>query len=258
MLNKIRSAIERSVAEANENEDRPIWKKPLVAAVRADHPDFATLKTAVAPTHLLPEDVLTGAKSVVCFFIPFADFVAESNREPGSASAEWAHAYVSTNALIAAISDRVEALLETEGFSAGKIPATHNFDEVTLMSDWSHRHIAHIAGLGEFGINNMLITAAGSCGRLGSIVTDCELDTVPIPPPHRERCLFKLNGSCGACIRRCETGAYERKANGSIAFNRARCYAVCLANAETHKPLGYADVCGKCLVGLPCSTRSPA
>lgn len=239
--------------------------RPLVAAIRADHPDFALLKTAVAPTHLLPEDILPGAKSVFCFFIPFDDYVATSNRDGAFASAEWAHAYIATNDLIAKIGDRVESMLREKGFCVGKIPATHNFDEATLMSDWSHRHIAHIAGLGEFGINNMLITDSGCCGRLGSIITDCELDSDSDTAAlagrverARERCLNKINGSCGVCLKRCANGTYVRNDDGDLIFDRARCYEACLANAERHKNLGYADVCGKCLVGLPCSSRSPA
>lgn len=274
MFEKISSAIEKAVIAANSDEARPVWKRPLVTAVRADHPDFALLKTAASPTHLLPEDVLAGAKSVVCFFIPFEDHVVASDRGGEYASAEWAHAYIATNRLIATVSDRVERLLREEGWRAGKIPATHNFDEVTLMSDWSHRHIARIAGLGEFGINNMLITDAGCCGRLGSIVTDCELSidvgisdgdssacagaTATGAKSRRERCLNKINGSCGVCIGRCINGAYKKNAHGELEFDRARCYAICLANAEHHKAIGYADVCGKCLAGLPCSSRSPA
>jgi hypothetical protein len=29
-------------------------------------------------------------------------------------------------------------------------------------------------------------------------------------------------------------------------------------NEKYHKEAGYADVCGKCLVGLPCSLKEPA
>jgi hypothetical protein len=33
---------------------------------------------------------------------------------------------------------------------------------------------------------------------------------------------------------------------------------MCLENAEHHKNIGYADVCGKCVVGLPCSFKDPS
>lgn len=40
------------------------------------------------------------------------------------------------------------------------------------MSEWSHRHAAYIAGLGIFGINNMLITNKGCVGRIPSFYED--------------------------------------------------------------------------------------
>ena len=40
-------------------------------------------------------------------------------------------------------------------------------------------------------------------------------------------------------------------------FDRKRCYAVCLHNEERHRELGKADVCGKCLAGVPCSFVDP-
>ncbi|WP_338094171.1 hypothetical protein [Methanorbis furvi] len=33
---------------------------------------------------------------------------------------------------------------------------------------WSHRHFAVLAGLGTFGVNNMLITRMGCYGRVSS------------------------------------------------------------------------------------------
>ena len=57
-----------------------------------------------------------------------------------------------------------------------------------------------LAGVGTFGINHMLITETGCCGRGGSVVTDMELD--PTPMLQEELCLFRRDGSCGACAKR--------------------------------------------------------
>jgi epoxyqueuosine reductase QueG len=256
------------------------WRDPLVSAfpVCSDTgsplnftKSGSWLKEAVSSTHLLPGDVLPGAKSIIAFFIPFTERVAEGNREGESASAEWALCYIRTNELIAKINNGLETLFAREGLKTGKIPATHNFDEERLVSDWSHRHIAYLAGLGTFGLNNMLITQKGCCGRFGSIVTEWPYYAPPgtgqqlsktgaVP---EEKCLFKRNGSCRLCIKRCPAGAYTLKAGDSrenpniLQFDRKRCYSLCLKNAEKHKNLGYADVCGKCLTGLPCSVKAP-
>ncbi|MDR2110941.1 MAG: hypothetical protein LBP32_06500 [Spirochaetaceae bacterium] len=253
MNGKIRETVEKAVlGYEGELGPRKIWKPPLIAFLSASRKDLSILKRAVSPSHLLPEDVLPGARAVISFFIPFEDGIVRSNIGGSLASEEWALAYVRTNDLIGRIGEALGELLGQGGYRAGKIPATHNFDKKRLISDWSHRHIAYIAGLGTFGINNMLITSRGCCGRFGSLVTDCPLEDSPPSPAPGEKCLRKLGGTCGICQKRCPAGAYEPGG-----FNRHRCYEVCLKNAAFHRAAGCADVCGKCAVGLPCSLRDP-
>jgi len=238
---------------------KKMWRQPLVAALSAINPLFSKLKETAADDHFLPEDILPGAKSIVVFFIPFETGIIRSNIKGEAASAEWARAYILTNELIVYINEVIENEMNQNGYRVGKLAPTHNFDEKTLISRWSHRHIAWMAGLGTFGINNMLITKRGCCGRLGSFVTDAEsrelgLSEESLGVPLAEKCLFKINGSCGVCQKKCPVKAYEESGN----FNRHACYKVCLKNAALYKEtIGFADVCGKCLVGLPCSSKEP-
>jgi len=249
--------LEKVICEAisifeDENGIKNFWEPPLLAALNTDHPLIPGLKKSVSPGHLMPRELLPGAKTVVIFFIPFTDRIIESNLEGEAASEEWALSYVLTNSLLGFISEEVEKLLVRHGFQVAKINATHNFDKETLMSRWSHRHLAWIAGLGSFGLNNMLITSKGCCGRFGSLVTDVDCGILGIPlacGPQNERCLNKIDGTCGICRKKCPVGAYGEDGK----FDRHKCYNACLGNAEIHKSIGLADVCGKCLVGLPCS-----
>ena len=229
-----------------------IWGEALAGIIPANDKKINSLKELVSADHFMPDDILPGAKSVVCFFIPFGESIVKSNLGGRLASREWALAYIKTNDLIKKISEEIEHLMEKNGYKAGKIPATHNFDEVKLISNWSHRHVAYMAGMGTFGINNMLITKKGCCGRFGSIITDYEFDEYKNIPAAKENCLYKKNGSCGVCQKQCPVNAYENNV-----YNRRKCYEQCLENAEYHKQLGLADVCGKCLVGLPCSAKEP-
>ena len=243
-----------------EREIEKLWKAPLVAVLPADHPLLPSLKKLVSKDHLLPEELLPDAKSIIVFFIPFDDQIVESNLKGEAASEEWARAYVTTNELLVFVNEKLEMFLYKNGFQVTKIMATHNFDENTLMSRWSHRHIAWAAGLGTFGINNMLITKQGCCGRFSSLVTNVDIQKFGISGEASsstknpsEKCLNKINGSCGICQKKCPAGAYNEPGY----FDRHRCYEVCLKNAELWKSIGYVDVCGKCLVGLPCSTKEP-
>lgn len=157
---------------------------------------------------------------------------------------------VETNRLIAAINGQLNDLLAQEGFRGTRLPATHNFDEEELMSDWSHKHVAYIAGIGSFGHHHMLITDKGCCGRLGSVVTDAVI--APTPRTDRERCLFNYDGSCRKCEKRCPAEAL-----GEEPLRRHACYGRLLENARLHERHGLADVCGKCAAIVPCSFSDP-
>jgi epoxyqueuosine reductase QueG len=187
---------------------------------------------------------------VIAYFLPFDESVGRSNKGDGLASLNWARAYIETNELIVAINQRLAEGLKQKGYESVILPPTHNFDEKELISDWSHKHIGYIAGLGKFGLHHMLITEKGSSGRLGSLVT-----RAPIAPTLRgaeETCLYKYNQSCTACVKRCAAGALTESG-----FDRRKCYSVLLQNARNYKAEGLADVCGKCVSVVPCSFQNP-
>jgi epoxyqueuosine reductase QueG len=229
---------------------RTRWGDPLVGVAEATDPLFARLKQVVRPSHALPADLLPGARTVIVYFLPFVKEIPRGNRKGHFASTAWAVAYVETNQLIRDINRHLAGILNSKGFQCTDLPPTHNFDTVELMSDWSHKHAAYIAGLGTFGRHHLLITDKGCCGRLGSLVTDAVL-----PPTRRsgeEYCLSKSGVPCRVCIRKCVAGALS-----DDGFDRRRCYALLLENAALHQKEGLADVCGKCSTIVPCSFTNP-
>jgi len=156
---------------------------------------------------------------------------------------------VETNALIGYISAHLIEMLAEWGIRAAAEPATHNFDPVSLVSHWSHKSVAVIAGLGSFGLHQMVITDAGCAGRFGSLVLDAHLPVNPAPP--KQRCLYFHDGSCLECVIRCPADALD--ANSPL--DKQRCYRHLLDVAQQYTNLGLVDVCGKCAIG-PCSFES--
>jgi len=252
MHSKIIKTIKSTISGYEKTNQIKIWRKPVIKIISAKNKKLRELKQIVSAEHFMPCDILPDAKSIIIFFIPFKKNIVKSNISGTLASKEWALAYIKTNELISEINNKIEALMGNNGYKTGKIPATHNFNKKTLISGWSHRHIAYIAGMGAFGINNMLITTKGCCGRFGSIIISYEFKKYKKPGKVKEKCLNKLKGNCGICQKRCVANAYENNV-----FNRKKCYKQCLENEKYNKETGYADVCGKCLVGLPCSLREP-
>jgi len=226
------------------------WGEPLVAFADADDPMFSELKTAVRDTHSLPRDLLKTARSVIVYFLPFDKSIAKSNRKGFHASRQWAAAYIETNRLIIDINHYLTDILSSRGFKTVNLPPTHNFDTQQLMSDWSHKHVAYVAGLGGFGSHHMLITPKGCCGRFGSIITDAKL--LPSQRPDLEFCLYRYDQTCQTCIKQCVTGALT-----ADRFDRHKCYSLLLENAEIYRKMGLADVCGKCVSIVPCAFGNP-
>ena len=226
------------------------WGEPIVGFASADDALFGRLKSVAVPTHAVPKDFLPNAQTVIAFFLPFPKSLTRTNIPHRLSSIEWGVAYIETNEMIRQLSRFLLEFFDSLGYPSHSIPATHNWDEEKLISDWSHRHIAYIAGIGHFGLNNMLITEKGCCGRIGSFITSAK-----IPPDNRTdrpACLFKFDGSCRKCVGRCVNGALS--ADG---FNRFRCYEILMENVKNLESIGYADACGKCLVSVPCSHMDP-
>ena len=222
------------------------YREPLVGVADAGDPRFAGLGHLV-PGHMQPADLLPGARSVVSFFLPFASGVIKANSEHRTEVArDWAVAYVETNALIGRITAHLGEMLGDRGIRTAAEPATHNFDTGRLVSRWSHKSVAVIAGLGSFGLHQMVITDAGCAGRFGSIVLDVPLPVVSEAP--KERCWYLLDGSCLECVMRCPVGALDADA----ALDRHACYEQLLCVSREFADVGLADVCGKCAVG-PCA-----
>jgi epoxyqueuosine reductase len=161
---------------------------------------------------------------------------------------EWAVAYIETNALIGRITRRLITELAGRGIRAAAEPATGNFNEADLKSRWSHKSIAVMAGIGSFGLHQLVITDAGCAGRFGSLVLDIELPVTK--PAQKERCEYFASGSCLDCVIACPVDALGEDKQ----FDRRACWDQCLKNGEYFQALGDdLHVCGKCAVLGPCA-----
>ena len=230
------------------------WQTPLLATARIDS-RFDQLTQIAADDHLHPRDLLTTAKSVIVFFIPFLKELVQENKKGERPCRNWGIAYVQTNDLIGRLSQALGDLLTENGFKSGLTPATHNFDEARLMARWSHKHLAHLVNLGRFGIHHMLITPVGCAGRLGSLVSEIDLGDHPLIDTE-EACLLKAGKECGQCIKACPVEALSESG-----FERRSCWDRLNDNRNNLEYLSdlpkSTHVCGKCAALMPCSFKNP-
>ena len=223
------------------------WKQPLTGFADIRHPQIRTFKELIKSDHFMPEDIVENPTVIICYFIPFENEIGNSNipGRAGEPSDTWARAYKETNEMMAALNQFLVDEIRSAGFRAAFKPNDQLFSDTNLKSRWSHRHFAYLAGLGTFGINNMMITKNGCCGRINSIVADIPVE--PDQPLTQEKCLYKAKGVCQACINRCTEQALTLEG-----FDRQKCSDTC----DRTQLFGHG-ICGKCVVNLPCTYKDP-
>lgn len=229
-----------------------IFDEPLVGVAAASDPLFVKMKDpdAIGPHHLLPQEWLPGAVSVISYFIPFAEQIRAANRCEGLPALEWVYGRYEGEQFNEALRRYVVEEIQKTGAGALAPALDARFETVqnqTIMtSNWSERHIAFIAGLGTFGLHKSFITEKGCAGRFGSIITT--LDLIPTPRPYND--IYEYCTNCYACVARCPSGAVTPQ---------GKMKALCMNYINNEiKPLFMPRYgCAKCQTAVPCEFARP-
>jgi epoxyqueuosine reductase QueG len=239
-----------------EYDNPPIWDAPLVRIASAADPLFETLKQpeVVGPMHVDAGHWLDGARSVISFFVPFSRAIKDSyERKSRLPSLEWASSRQNGEVFVNVMRRAVMRYVQAHGGRAAVPNLDPRYKADNWLAMWSERHVGFIAGIGTFGLHAGLLTEKGAAGRLGSIVTDLELE--PTPRPYTdiyEYCLWKSEARCGACIKRCPVDAISREGKD---------HKICSTNGDQHIRPAFRDwgyhSCGHCHTHLPCSDGLP-
>ena len=106
---------------------------------------------------------------------------------------------------------------------------------------FSHRHAAYLAGLGTFGVNNMLLTREfGPRIRFGSVLTSAIL------PPTHPIMAGQLCTRCMECVLNCPSSALNPEDYPNGITDTYACAAI---SATLNKR--YAAPCGICIKVCP-------
>jgi epoxyqueuosine reductase QueG len=263
----LRSEIDRFIGThpGNHLPDNfiPYFDEPLVGFSAADDPLFLAYRQIIGPFHLLPDELLPGAASVISWILPISQTVRESNRRQTELpSREWALTRTHGETINGDLRRHLVAWLEGQGHRAVApqySPLWQEFSDtpVGIASRWSERHAAYAAGLGTFSLSDGFISPRGIAHRCGSVIT-----TLPLAPTprtygnHYSNCLHYHDGSCGACIARCPVGALSR--NG---HDKARCRELVYGTAPEKLSQEYGvpqTGCGLCQTKVPCEASIPS
>ena len=236
------------------------FERPVFSITRADNPEFLKIKfpEVVGEHHMMPEDWLPGAKTVISFFLPYNRKTVEANKtDPFAPPIEWLYTRVDGQRYLLSLGAKIRDLLISEGFEAitpytddrfimrtsHDVPGTESIPK--FSTNWSERHVGVVSGLGTFGLSTNFISKVGCAGRMISVVTTWDIEA---DERDYDDWLGYCN-RCGACLRRCPAKAHFSDKVGKD-------HAMCSAHiAVACKPFSPRYGCGKCQSGLPCDYK---
>ncbi|HBE78896.1 MAG TPA: 4Fe-4S ferredoxin, partial [Firmicutes bacterium] len=127
------------VAELN---DLKLFDSPLVEVAAASDPLFDDLKkpSIVGPDHLSPREWLSGAKTVISYFLPFTSRVRKANRISGLPAIEWLYGRIEGEQFNRSLSGYLVDYLRDNGYQAVAPSSDPRFAVKDRRSNWSERH----------------------------------------------------------------------------------------------------------------------
>jgi len=266
MKDLIKSEIKRFVLESKENwnsetNDR-IYDEPIIKFASADDPLFEEYKTIIGKKHFTPHQAFEKAfgknsyqgGTVISVVMPINEKIRISNRAQKEwPSKEW-RLLPSFDMKI--VSKYLTDMLIEMGYKTVAPSDAKWFKKfITLkgkgpISNWSEHHVAYVAGLGTFSLNQGFITEKGMAIRLLSVITELKLEPdVREAKNHLENCLYFNKGTCGACIKRCPVNAITEKGHKKL-----KCFRH--AYGDVPKQFGVAQ-CSLCQTNVPCEYKNP-
>jgi epoxyqueuosine reductase QueG len=258
-INEIRQQVTRFVdSYPQQYNERNWWREPLVATAKVDD-RFKMLRKMASKNHLMTQDLLATAKTVMVFFMPFNEELVKENHPGKFPCLNWGIAYEVTNHMIGKTCEHVQALLKENGYDSVLTAPTENQDadaeDDTMPALWPHKHLGYICNLGRFGINAQLITPSGCSGRMGSLVTGADIGNHGFVTKE-ELCLHKVGQKCLQCAARCPVKAVDVERG----IDRHRCNKRLHYNWDNRIKLDLGERgqgCAKCQVNVPCSMEDP-
>jgi epoxyqueuosine reductase QueG len=199
---------------------------------------------AGAPEGCRPTDILPTSRSVIVGGVHIIDSVCDDLPETRY---EYTNQFYVLNGFLGLATTKIARLLEGLGYRAIPIPAAYPRINKELKGIFSHRHAAVLAGLGEIGLSNLLITPQfGPRVRLVSVVTEAPLD--PDEPYEKSLCSQQQDGCRKVCVLSCPVEALSP--DGKINKDR------CLRYQEQIMPWSAVELrCGMCLGVCPIGNR---
>ncbi|MBR5999052.1 MAG: epoxyqueuosine reductase [Candidatus Methanomethylophilaceae archaeon] len=190
-----------------------------------------------------PDSVMQGARTAIVMGIPIPHTTLMT-----APSIAYNQMYRNVNSMLDIAAQRISMELMARGYQAMPIPRDgyHGIEGLrdTASAFFSHRHAAYLAGLGTFGVNNIIITPRnGPRIRWVTVLTDASIEGDG--PMKEEVCIH-----CNRCVSACPQKALSPGNYPEIITDKTKC----IDRSEMLARKGISP-CGLCIavcpVGLP-------
>jgi len=187
-----------------------------------------------APSGHKPSEILPKAKNVVVTGLKLLNGIVET-----IPSRPYALQYTLLNNELNRIALKISRHLEAQGYRSVPIPASGYMVPGKLVGETSHRHAAVMAGLGELGVSNLLLTPKfGPRVRLVSVITEAPLKPSPL-------LRSQICNRCYKCVEACPARALTPEG----ILDKKKCWKQLI---KTRKRLGVSEtICGICIKVCP-------
>lgn len=203
-----------------------------------------TKRFSKAPKDHRPRDLLPNAKSVISIGLRINK---SSILQLPKTMREYKINYDVANLKLNSLAWETARFLEDLGYEALAIPASSPYDKKKNFGDLSHKHAAVAAGLGRFGMNNLVLTPDhGPYVRFVTVITSAALRSDR--PLTEDICLLD---KCLKCVKACPARALENPvydASEGWLINKEKCH-------EYIHIVSGGDVCGLCIKACPITRR---
>jgi epoxyqueuosine reductase len=211
---------------------------PLIGFASVDSWDTPLFKPWI-PEEFRPRALYPEAQTVIVIGLPVFLPVLET------APSIWYHElYKTINTLLDLDAYRIAAVLNANDIPSFPLPRD-GYGAISVLQEkpvaaFSHRHAAYLAGLGTFGVNNMILTEEyGPRVRFTSIFTTAWI------PPDRIRA-DSLCTRCMRCVSSCPVHALESKDYPEGLTDKETC-----ATRSAALSRRYIAPCGFCIKVCP-------
>lgn len=168
-----------------------------------------------------PHDIMPDVRSVIVIGVR----VPRGCMEPlPKGRAEYTNTLLAGTVVLRSAAYRIAQMLEAEGEAASIIPVEGSefgywyADRETLKADMSTKYAARLAGLGSYGVSNLLlIPGFGPAYRMTAVITTAELECGRPADMLHDSC-----SDCLSCVEVCPADALH--ADGSIDRKACRDY----------------------------------